>query len=119
MGDHNTFGKLGEQKAVDYLKASGYDIVKRNYRYLKAEIDIIARQGDILVIIEVKSRTKGFLEDVSHVITPKKVKLLTMAANHFVEEMEADVEVRFDIVTVIKHADHFDIEHIENAFYHF
>ena len=42
-----------------------------------------------------------------------------MAANHFVEEMEDDVEVRFDIITVIKYADRFDIEHIENAFYHF
>ena len=119
MGDHNTFGKLGEQKAIDFLKASGYQIVRQNYRYLKAEIDIIARQGDTLVIVEVKSRTSGFLEDISNTINPKKIKLLTMAANHFVEEMEADVEVRFDIITVIKYADRFDIEHIENAFYHF
>jgi len=119
MADHNKFGKLGEQKAVDFLKASGYEIKSLNYRYLNAEVDIIAEKEGVLVVVEVKSRNKGFLEDISHVITPKKVKLLTMAANRYVEEQDKEFEVRFDVIPVIKNADNFEIEHFENAFYHF
>ncbi len=72
MANHNTFGKLGEQKAVDFLRASGYDIKVRNYRYLNAEVDIIAAKDDILAVVEVKSRNKGFLEAISDTISRKK-----------------------------------------------
>ncbi|MEQ5792322.1 YraN family protein [Muricauda sp. NFXS6] len=119
MANHNTFGKLGEQKAVDFLKASGYEIKARNYRYLNAEVDIIAEKEGFLVIVEVKSRNKGFLEDISDAISPKKIKLLTMAADHFVAKKDLDLEVRFDIITVIKNGKNFNVEHFENAFYHF
>jgi len=119
MANHNTFGKLGEQKAVDFLKASGYEIKARNYRYLNAEVDIIAEKEGFLVIVEVKSRNKGFLEDISDAISPKKIKLLTMAADHFVAKKDLDLEVRFDIITVIKSGKNFNVEHFENAFYHF
>jgi len=119
MANHNKFGKLGEQKAVDFLKASGYEIKARNYRYLNAEVDIIAEKEGFLVIVEVKSRNKGFLEDISDAISPKKIKLLTMAADHFVAKKDLDLEVRFDIITVIKNGKNFNVEHFENAFYHF
>tara|TARA_R110002012_G_scaffold61085_1_gene160188 strand:+ start:82026 stop:82385 length:360 start_codon:yes stop_codon:yes gene_type:complete len=119
MANHNTFGKLGEQKAVDFLKASGYEIKAHNYRYLNAEVDIIAEKEGFLVIVEVKSRNKGFLEDISDAISPKKIKLLTMAADHFVAKKDLDLEVRFDIITVIKNGKNFNVEHFENAFYHF
>ncbi|WP_375323340.1 YraN family protein [Flagellimonas sp. GZD32] len=119
MANHNNFGKLGEKMAKDHLLRLGYDICVQNYRFQKAEVDIIARKGDVLVIVEVKSRNKGFLEDISDVIHPKKVKLLTLAANHFVEENDLDVEVRFDIITVIKTKEKFEIEHFKNAFYFF
>ncbi|MBO0342372.1 MAG: YraN family protein [Bacteroidota bacterium] len=119
MANHNTFGKLGEQKAVDFLKASGYIIKVRNYRYLNAEVDIIAEKDNILAVVEVKSRNKGFLEDISNVISPKKIKLLTLAANHYLEEINTDLEVRFDVITVVKNSNDYEIEHFENAFYHF
>ncbi|WP_318312179.1 YraN family protein [Flagellimonas crocea] len=119
MANHNAFGKLGEQKAVDFLRASGYAVVARNYRYLSAEIDIIAQKDNVLAIVEVKSRNSGFLGDVSDMISPKKIKLLTMAANHFVEESDMDFEVRFDVVTVVKNGNDLKIDHLKNAFYHF
>ncbi len=119
MENHNKFGELGEQNAVAFLRRKGYTILERNYRYLKAEVDIIAQKDDFVVIVEVKSRNTGFLEGISDAITPKKIKLLTMAANHYVEEMDSDLEVRFDVITVIKKGHNFEIEHFENAFYHF
>lgn len=119
MGKHNEFGKLGEQMAVDFLLTNGYEICSRNYRYLKAEVDIIARKKGIVSIVEVKSRNTSFLEDISDTINQKKIKLLVMAANQYVIENDLDVEVRFDIITVIKKDDFFSVDHLKNAFYHF
>ena len=119
MADHITFGKLGEQKAVGFLKASDYEIRAINYRYLKAEVDIIAMKNNLLVIVEVKSRKTRFLKEISEVISAKKIKLLVLAANHYLEENNLDVEVRFDVITVIQKGEKFEIEHFENAFYHF
>ncbi|WP_222983021.1 YraN family protein [Flagellimonas meishanensis] len=119
MAKHNEFGSLGEQKAVDFLRNGGYAILARNYRYLNAEVDIIAQKEDTLAIVEVKSRTMGFLGDVSNMVSAKKVKLLMLAANHFVEERDLDVDVRFDVITIIRNGNKYEIEHLERAFYHF
>ncbi|AWX44872.1 UPF0102 protein [Flagellimonas maritima] len=119
MGKHNDFGKLGEQKAVDFLLQNGYEICCKNYRYLKGEIDIIAIKQDILAVIEVKSRNNAFFEDLSDTINQKKIKLLIAAANQYIEENNLDFEVRFDVITVISDKGMFFIEHLENAFYHF
>ncbi|MFS4466608.1 YraN family protein [Maribacter sp. 2210JD10-5] len=119
MGRHNEFGKEGEQIAVDFLIKNGYSISYRNYRYLKAEIDIIAQKDDVLAIVEVRSRSSNFLENIADTVTPKKIKLMVMAADHYVTEANIDVEVRFDIITILKNKSRFELEHLENAFYHF
>ena len=119
MGKHNEFGKEGEQIAVDFLVKNDYKIKYRNYRYLKAEIDIIAQKGDVLAIVEVRSRSSDFLENIAETITPKKIKLMVMGADHYVTEGNLDVEVRFDIITILKNKSKFELEHLENAFYHF
>ncbi|MFD2100558.1 YraN family protein [Flagellimonas iocasae] len=119
MGKHNEFGKQGEQLAVEFLVGEGYQICTRNYRFAKAEIDIIARHGETLAVIEVKSRNMGFLEDMTATINPKKQRLLIQAADQYVQEMDLDVEVRFDVITVIKKGANFEIDHLKNAFYFF
>ncbi|MDO6470766.1 YraN family protein [Maribacter sp. 1_MG-2023] len=119
MGKHNEFGKEGEQIAVDYLKKNGYVVKYKNYRYLKAEIDIIAKKGDVLAIVEVRSRSSNFIENIAETVTPKKIKLLVMAADHYVTDNNLDVEVRFDIITILKNNSQFELEHLESAFYHF
>lgn len=119
MESSNDFGKLGEQMAVEHLQGKGYVVLERNYQYLKAEVDIIARHGDTLAIVEVKSRNTGFLEDILDTMNAKKIKLLTLAADHYVQENDLDIEVRFDVVTIIKTGSEFHLEHLENAFYHF
>lgn len=119
MGKHNEFGKEGEQIAVDFLIKNGYSIKYRNYRYLKAEIDIIAQKDEILAIIEVRSRSSDFIENIAETITKKKIDLLVMAADHYVTEQDSDVEVRFDVITILKNKKVFEIDHLESAFYHF
>ncbi|NAY92598.1 endonuclease [Muricauda sp. JGD-17] len=119
MAKHNEFGTIGEQMAADFLYKKGYRILVKNYRYQHAEVDLIAQQGDVLAIVEVKSRTNSFLEDISSTVNRKKMRLLTLAADNFVQEKNLDVNVRFDVITIIKDMDQYKIEHLEDAFYHF
>ena len=105
--------------AEDLLKEKGFSILFRNYRYLKAEIDILARKGDLLAVVEVKSRSSEVVESAASTVSKKKISLLAMAADHFVIENALDVEVRFDIITVLKKANSYELNHLEDAFYHF
>ncbi|MDG1040189.1 MAG: YraN family protein [Polaribacter sp.] len=119
MAQHNELGKKGEQLAVDFLLQNNYKIIARNYRFLKAEIDIIARKKDVLVAIEVKTRSSIDYGNPQDFINPKKIKLLVSAMDNFVVENDLEVEVRFDIIAIVKQKNAFEIEHLEDAFLHF
>lgn len=119
MGKHNEFGKEGEQIALDFLIKNGYAILHKNYRYLKAEIDIIAQKGEVLAIVEVRSRSSDHIMPIAETITKKKMGLLVNAADHFVVSSDLDLEVRFDVITILKNKSQFEIEHVKDAFYHF
>lgn len=120
MADHNEFGKIAEDLAVDFLVKANYKILARNYRYLKAEVDIIAEIDNLVVIIEVKARsTDAFLEP-QEAVNKKKIKLLVSAANYFIEENNMDKDVRFDIITVLPNQQKtLEINHIIDAFQSF
>ncbi len=119
MGKHNEFGKEGEEIAVDFLCKKGYHVRHRNYRYLKAEIDIIAEKDGILAIIEVRARSNDQIIKIADTITKRKIALLVMAANHYGTEHDLDMEIRFDIIAILKNKSVFTIDHVKNAFYHF
>ncbi|WP_297692422.1 YraN family protein [uncultured Eudoraea sp.] len=119
MGAHNDFGKEGEELAAAYLVKKGYLIICRNYRYMKAEIDIIAQKGSIIAIIEVKSRSSVYFEQIAETVSKKKIMLLVSAADYYINTNKLDKEVRFDIITILKENNKFLIEHFEDAFYHF
>lgn len=119
MADHNTLGKLGEGLAVDFLLQKGYAILEKNWRFLKAEVDIIASKGEVLAAVEVKTRSTKEFGDPQDFVKEKKMRLLTSAINEYVEQNDLDVEVRFDIIAITKTKEGFDIEHLEDAFYHF
>lgn len=119
MAQHNELGKLGEQLAVDFLSKRGYKIIAKNYRYLKAEVDIIVQKENTLIGVEVKTRSSDYFENPQDAVNPKKIKLLVMAMNNYVEENDLDVEVQFDIVAITKNQQKFDVEHIKDAFLFF
>lgn len=119
MGKHNEFGKEGEDLAVAYLIEKGYTIKCRNYRFLKAEIDIIAQKDDILAIVEVRARSNDQIINIADTVTKKKIQLLVNGADNYVTERNLDIEVRFDIIAILKNSKIFRIEHLEGAFYHF
>lgn len=119
MATHNELGKKGEQLAVDFLIKHGYQIVERNYRFDKAEVDIIARKKDILAIVEVKARSTRDFGDPQDFVKPKQIQRLVKAVNEYVVENNLNVEVRFDIVAIVKEGKNNTIEHLKDAFYHF
>ena len=119
MAEHNELGKLGEDLAADYLKKEGYEIVERNWFFQKAEIDIIAQKGNILAVVEVKTRSSVDFGSPQDFVNPKKIKLLVKAIDDYVISNDLDLEIRFDIIAIHKEDKGFIIEHLEDAFYHF
>jgi len=119
MARHNELGKKGEQLAVDYLIKKGYTIVQRNYRFQKAEVDIIAQIKDTLAIVEVKTRSTIDFGNPQDFVKPKQIQRLVKAVDEYVNLNKLDVEVRFDIIAIIRQGNSYNIEHLENAFYHF
>ncbi len=119
MARHNELGKKGEQLAVDYLIKRGYTIVQRNYRFQKAEVDIIAKIKDTLAIVEVKTRSTADFGNPQDFVKPKQIQRLVKAVDEYVIVNKLDIEVRFDIIAIVRQGKAFTIEHIENAFYHF
>lgn len=119
MSKSYDFGKTAENRAVLFLQEKGYAVLARNFRYLKAEIDLIARKGNTLVVVEVKARSTSYFGTPESFIGKKKIRLLIQAADHFVQEQDLDVDVRFDIISILNQQGKWTIEHLENAFYPF
>lgn len=119
MAQHNDLGKKGEQLAVDYLLKKDYQILERNYRFQKAEVDIIAQINDTLAIVEVKTRSTKDFGNPQDFVKPKQIQRLVKAVDEFVLVNGLDIEVRFDIIAIIKTGKQFEIEHLEDAFYYF
>lgn len=119
MAEHNELGKKGEDEAVAYLMKKGYKIIERNYRFKKAEIDIIAQKGDLLIAAEVKTRSTPHFGNPQDFVKPKKIKLMVMAFDYYINSRKLDVNARFDIVAIIKNKAGTSIEHLEDAFLYF
>ncbi len=119
MAQHNELGKKGEQLAVDFLLNKGYTIRDKNWRYRKAEVDIIAEKEGVLAVVEVKTRSTVDFGNPQDFINQKKIKLLVSAIDEYVISKDLDIEVRFDIIAIVNQNNKFVIEHLEDAFYHF
>lgn len=118
MAKHNLTGQAGEQMAADYLLQKGYTLVERNYRYKKAEVDLIAQQDNVLVFVEVKTRKSnqyGFPEEAVH---SNKIALFLLAADEYIHQHNWQHDIRFDIIAIIIGLDNKpQIHHIPDAFH--
>lgn len=117
MASHNDLGKKAEDLAAEFLIKSGYKILVRNFRYQKAEIDIIAEKENLIIITEVKARSTDAFMLPQEAVNKRKISLIVSAANHFMEEFNKNQEVRFDIISVLPNEQgKLIIEHIIDAF---
>ena len=113
----NLLGDKGESLAVDFLKKKNYQILKTNWRSGHKEIDIIAKDNEVLVIVEVKTRASDSFGQPSDFVNHKKHSHLFQAAEDYIYQKNYSGEVRFDIISVLKKNEKWEVEHIEDAFY--
>ena len=110
------FGDRGERTAARFLRGRGLRVLLRGYRTSQGEIDLIAREGDVLVFVEVKARRHGVPAEA---VTLEKQRRITLAALHFQRKYNLlEQSSRFDIVAIVWPDDRKppQIEHIRNAF---
>jgi putative endonuclease len=117
MAQHNETGIRGEQLAREFLLKKNYQILETNWRHEKEEVDIIAMDGKELVIVEVKTRSTDYFGDPEEAVDTPKEQRLIAAAEAYLEENDLDVEVRYDIISIILKNTHPEIRHIQDAFY--
>jgi putative endonuclease len=99
--ERQALGKAGEDLAAAELERLGYAILARRYRTRYGEIDIVARERETLVFVEVKARAGGELGTAAEAITPQKMrKVVLMATDYLARHANADVECRFDVVAI-------------------
>jgi len=117
MSKASDLGKKGESLAVEHLRTIGYEILEINWISNHLEIDIIAKDGKELVIVEVKARGTDSYEHPTEAISNKKIRFLVNAAEAYILEKDLDLETRFDVISIVFYGRNFELEHFRDAFY--
>jgi len=118
-----TIGDKGEAAAVEFLKGKNYDILATKYKFRNGELDIVAKDKNVIVFAEVKTvdltyTDKSKYGDPETWLTPAKQKFMRQCANHYLWKNEVvDVDCRFDLLAVRLYPERTDVNHIENAFW--
>ena len=119
MARHHRLGKEGEEQACKYLEKTGYIILEKNWRFQKAEVDLIALADGMLILVEVKTRATDYFGEPEEAVTRNKQRLLCDAANAYLEQHALQHEVRYDIISIVSNNKQTKLRHIKDAFYPF
>jgi putative endonuclease len=115
--DRLSLGKASEEIAARFLYRRGLKIIKRNFSCRAGEIDIIAKDGNIFVFIEVRSARDSSFHNPLDSITFKKIMRLRSLAQIWLKKVRiSDVPIRFDVIGIVHNCKGFDIKHIKDAF---
>lgn len=117
MSDNLSLGKIGEDLAVQYLKDKGYEILERNWRAYRKEIDIIAIDGNDIVFIEVKTRQYDDYGVPELAVNRNKRAHIYAAASSYYYRHKIGLDVRFDVISILYHHGNPEINHIVDAFH--
>lgn len=117
MAEHNQTGNAGEKIAEEYLIEKGYTILEKNWRHKRFELDLIAKWKNFLVVLEVKSRKGIIIGDADEWVTKEKQRNMIGGTNAYIDKTRLDLEVRFDVITVIFTNAGPTVTHIEDAFF--
>jgi putative endonuclease len=117
MAEHNETGLAGEVLAANYLRNKGYTVLETNWRFKNLEADIIATIDGTMIVAEVKTRKSNFFGEPESFVSRQKQRNLIKAANEYIQRKELNLEVRFDIISVILNSRGSAVNHIEAAFY--
>jgi TIGR00252 family protein len=118
MYDRHIIGEFGENIIEKYLASIDYEIIYRNFRCRQGEIDIVAKDKDELVFIEVKTRTSNIYGRPVEAVTERKKRNIINASNYFVYKNNLTEEyIRFDVIEVFLNRTYRKINHIKKAFF--
>lgn len=117
MAQHNELGEKGEFLAANYLEKIGHEIISRNYRTGKLEIDLISQIKTHIVFTEVKTRSYSEILHPEKAVTRRKQRQIIKAADFWFKENDCELESRFDIISVLITSKGHTISHIESAYY--
>lgn len=117
MALHTETGNKGEKLALQYLQKMGYKILDTNWHTRHYELDIVARDGNELVIVEVKTRTSEHYGHPSEAVNNKKIRRLINAAERYIHLHNINLDTRFDVISIIFFDRKYRLEHIKDAFY--
>jgi len=114
--DKQITGQHGEELAAQYLISKGYCILEKNWHIGHLEVDVIASNEEMLVIVEVKTRKSNTFGEPEEFVTLQKQRNLIRAAASYITKTGITKEVRFDIISVIVTDGIESVKHIEDAF---
>ena len=118
MTDRQQTGVIGEAIAREHLVALGYELLEAGFRYRRVELDLIVKQDDCLVFVEVKARRGTGFGHPSLAVAATKERNIAKAARAYMRQINHTWEVRFDIISILLHPDGtHELEHLEDAFF--
>jgi len=117
MAIQQEIGNKGEKTAENYLLKIGYEILERNFRAKKAEIDIICKHANTLIFVEVKTRTSTKFGNPEEFVNQAKSAKVIEGAEVYMIENNWKGAIRFDIISILVRNDNVDVKHFEDAFY--
>ncbi len=117
MATHNDLGKKGEVIAKAYLETNGYEILDENWTYGKAELDFIAYKNRVMVFVEVEARTSVAFGEPEDFVDAAKQKQMELASSEYIEIMNHQNDIRFDIIAITFTKNSYTLNHIEDAFW--
>ena len=118
MSNEQSIGQWGEEIAQSYILRKGYQIMETNFRFSHGEVDIIAMKNNMLVFIEVKTRSSDYFGHPEEFVTNRKEKYMAEVAPLYMEKIGHMWEIRFDIISIIRFGhEQYRIRHFEDAFF--
>jgi len=115
--NNHKLGKVGEKAAAKFLQKKGYQFLAQNFRHKRGEVDIICKDGDYIVFVEVKTRTGLSHGHPKEAVTTTKQKRVTDTALYYLSHHGiTDANIRFDVVEILVQDGQVYASHIENAF---
>jgi putative endonuclease len=111
-----TIGDKGEDIAIKFLKKQGYLILEKNYRTILGEVDIIAKDNETIVFVEVKTRTNLTFGYPFEAINNQKIQKLKKVALSYLKRHNLNLPIRFDILSIFLKDKIKEIHHIKDAF---
>ena len=109
-------GLWGEAEALRFLQGKGFQLMDRNIRFKRWEVDLVLLDGEELVIVEVKARCTAQIGEPWRAVTKSKQRQIIKVADRYVKDNQIDRNVRFDIVSIVHNQFQTSIEHIPDAF---